>query len=56
MDLPADVKVQAIKNHETVTINASFDVRCFNLYLRNILTKSVKTDRCTDITFKLTLL
>ena len=37
-----------------VAITDSSDVRCFDLYLINIFTKSTKTERCTNI-FKLTL-
>ena len=39
----------------SVTITDSSDLRCFDLYLINIFMKSTKADRCTDITFKLTL-
>ena len=38
----------------SVAITDSSDVQCFDLYLINI-TKSTKAERCTDITFKLTL-
>ena len=38
----------------SVAINDSFEVRCLNLYLINIFTKSTKAERCTGITFKLT--
>ena len=39
----------------SVAINDSSDVRCLDLYLINIFTKSTKAERCTDIKFKLTL-
>ena len=40
---------------ETISaaINGSSDVRCFDLYLINIFTKSRKAERCTDVMFKL---
>ena len=38
-----------------VAITDSSDVRCFDLYLINIFTKSTKVERCTNIMFKLTL-
>ena len=38
-----------------VAITDSFDVDCFDLYLINIFRKSAKSERCTDIMFKLTL-
>ena len=37
----------------SVAINGSSDVRCFDLYLINIFTKSRKAERCTDVMFKL---
>ena len=39
----------------SLAINDSSDVRCLDLYLINIFTKSTKAERCTDIKFKLTL-
>ena len=39
----------------SVAITDSFNVRYFDLYLINIFTKSTKAERCTNITFKLTL-
>ena len=39
----------------SVAITDSSDMRCLDLYLINIFTKSTKAERCTDITFKLTL-
>ena len=36
-----------------MTITDSSNVRCLELYLINIFTKSTKAERCTDITFKL---
>ena len=39
----------------SVAIDDSFEVRCLNLYLINIFTKSTEAERCTGITFKLTL-
>ena len=39
----------------SVAINDSSDVLCFDLYLINIFVKSKKTERCTDVMFKLTL-
>ena len=38
-----------------VAISDSSDVHCFDLYLINIFTKSMNSERCTDIMFKLTL-
>ena len=38
-----------------VVITDSSDVHCFDLYLINIFTKPTKSERCTDIMFKLTL-
>ena len=35
-----------------VAIADSSDVRCFDLYLMNIFTKSTKAERCTDIIFR----
>ena len=40
----------------SMTITDSSDVRCLDRYLINIFTKSTKAERCTDITFKLTLI
>ena len=37
----------------SVAITGSFNVRCFDLYLVNIVTKSRKAERCTDVMFKL---
>ena len=37
----------------SVAINGSSDVRCFDLYLINIFTKSRKAERCADVMFKL---
>ena len=37
----------------SVAITGSFNVRCFDLYLINIVTKSRKAERCTDVNFKL---
>ena len=39
----------------SVATNDSSDVLYFDLYLINILAKSIKTGRCTDVVFKLTL-
>ena len=39
----------------SVAINDSSDVLCFDLYLVNIFVKSMKAERWTDVTFKLTL-
>ena len=39
----------------SVAITDSSYVRCLDLYLINIFQKSAKAERCTDITFKLTL-
>ena len=39
----------------SVAINDRSDVRCLDLYLINIFTKSTKAERCTDIMFKQTL-
>ena len=39
----------------SVTISASSDVFCFDLYPINIFTKSTKAERCTGFMFKLTL-
>ena len=39
----------------SVVIIDSASVRCLDLYLINIFTKSAEVERCTDITFKLTL-
>ena len=39
----------------SVAITDSSDVRCLDVYLINIFTKSTKAERCTDITFKLTI-
>ena len=39
----------------SVAINDSFEVWCLNLYPINIFTKSTKAERCTGITFNLTL-
>ena len=39
----------------SVVINDSSDVRCLDLYLINIFTKSTKAERCTDIKFRQTL-
>ena len=39
----------------SVAIINSSNVQCLDLYLINILMKSTKADKCTDITFKLTL-
>ena len=39
----------------SVVINDSSDVRCLDLYLINIFTKSTKAERCTDIKFTQTL-
>ena len=36
-----------------VSIASSSNVGCFDLYLINKLTKSIKAERCTDIKFKL---
>ena len=38
-----------------MAINGSSDVLCFDLYLINIFSKSTKSERCTDVIFKLTL-
>ena len=38
-----------------MAINGSSDVLCFDLYLINIVSKSTKSERCTDVIFKLTL-
>ena len=38
----------------SVAINDSSDVVCFDLCLINVFAKSMKTERCTDIMFKLT--
>ena len=38
-----------------VAIAGSSSVCCFDLYLINMLTKSTKAERCTDITFRSTL-
>ena len=43
-----------VKTISVAIINSS-DVQCLDLYLIIILMKSTKADRCTDITFKLTL-
>ena len=42
---------------ETISVVStdSSDVRCLDLYLIDIVTKSTKAERCTDITFKLKL-
>ena len=45
------IKVETI----LVGIASSSNVRCFDLYLTNILTKSTKAERDTDIMFKLKL-
>ena len=39
----------------SMVITDSSDVQCFDLYVINIFTKSAKAERCTEITFKLTL-
>ena len=39
----------------SVVITDSSDVPCLELYLINMFTRSTKAERCTDITFKLTL-
>ena len=39
----------------SVTITDVSEMRCLDLYLINIFTKSTEAERCTDITFKLTL-
>ena len=39
----------------SVVINDSSDVLCFDLYLINTTAKFTKEERCTDLTFKLTL-
>ena len=43
-----------VKTISVAIINSS-DVQCLDLYLIIIFMKSTKADRCTDITFKLTL-
>ena len=37
----------------SVAITGSSDMRCLDLYLINIFTKSRKVERCTDVMFKL---
>ena len=37
----------------SVAITGSSDMRCFDVYLINIFTKSRKTERCTNVMFKL---
>ena len=37
----------------SVVITGSSDMRCFDVYLINIFTKSRKTERCTNVMFKL---
>ena len=39
----------------SVAVNDSSDVLCFDHFLINTLEKSMKTERCTDVMFKLTL-
>ena len=36
----------------SVAISGSSDMRCLDLYLINIFTKSRKAKRCTDVMFK----
>ena len=38
----------------SVTIAGSSDMHCLDLYLINIFTKYRKTERCTNVMFKLT--
>ena len=39
----------------SVAINEFSNVLCFDLYITNIVAKSVKAERCTDLMFMLTL-
>ena len=39
----------------SVVITDISDVQCLDLYITNMITKSTKAERCTDIKFKLTL-
>ena len=43
------------KKTSSVAITDSSDVRCFDLGLINIFTNTMKTKRCTEIMFTLTL-
>ena len=51
------ISLQKKKLVETISvaITDSSNVRCLDLYLIIIFTKSAKAERCTNITFKLTL-
>ena len=37
---------------ETISVDITSDIRCVDLYLINIFTKSWKAERCTDVIFK----
>ena len=48
-------RIISLQEKNVVAITDSFNVQCLYLYLINILTKSTKAEKCTDIRFKLTI-